>query len=53
MRTIKVTYDNGDSIITNINGTESEIRNYYIGNIFNIGTCEDCLVKAVSVKFLE
>ena len=53
MRTIKVTYDNGDSTITNINCTESEIREYYIGNIFNIGTYEDCLVKAVSVEFLE
>lgn len=53
MRTIKVTFDNGDSIITNINSTESEIKEYYIGNIFNIGTYEDCLVKAVSVKFLE
>ena len=53
MRTIKVTYDNRDSTITNINGTKSEIKEYYIGNIFNIGTYEDCLVKAVSVEFLE
>lgn len=53
MRTIKVTYDNGDSTITNINGTESEIKDYYIGSTFNIGTYEDCLVKAASVEFLE
>ena len=53
MKTVKVTYDNGDSIITNINGTESEIRDYYIGNIFNIGTYEDYLAKAISVEFLE
>lgn len=53
MKTVKVTFDNGDSIITNINGTESEIKEYYIGSVFNIGTYEDCLVKAVSVKFLE
>ena len=53
MKTVKVTFDNGDSIITNINGTESEIRDYYIGNIFNIGTYEDCLVKAISVEFLK
>ena len=53
MRTIKVTYDNGDSTITNINGAESEIKEYYIGNIFNIGTYEDCLVKAVNVEFLK
>ena len=53
MKTVKVTFDNGDSIITNINGIESEIKEYYIGNIFNIGTYEDCFVKAVSVEFLE
>lgn len=53
MKTAKVTYDNGDSIITNINGTEFEIKEYYIDNIFNIGTYEDCLVKAISVEFLE
>lgn len=53
MKTVKVTFDNGDSTITNINGTESEIKEYYIGNIFNIGIYEDCLVKAVNVEFLE
>lgn len=53
MRIIKVTYDNGDSTITNINGTETEIKDYYIGNVFNIGTYEDCLVKAISVEFLK
>lgn len=53
MKTVKVTFDNGDSTITNINGTESEIKEYYIGNIFNIGTYEDYLVKAVSVEFLK
>lgn len=53
MRTIKVTFDNGDSIITNINGTESEIKDYYIGSAFNIGNYEDCFVKAISVEFLK
>lgn len=52
MKTVKVTYDNGDSVITKINGTESDIRAYYIGKVFNIGTCGDLLVKAVSVEFL-
>lgn len=53
MRTIKITYDNGDSIIANINGTESEIKDYYIGKVFHIRTCKDCFVKAVSVEFLK
>ena len=52
MRTVKVIYDNGDSVITKINGTESEIKAYYIGKVFNIGTTKDLLVKAVSVEFL-
>lgn len=52
MRTVKVIFSNGDSVITNINGTEAEIRAYYIGKVFNIGTCNDLLVKAVSVEFL-
>lgn len=53
MKTVKVTFDNGDNIITNINGTKSEIKEYYIGSIFNIGTYKDCLAKAISVEFLE
>ncbi len=52
MRTVKVIYDNGDSEITRINGTEAEIKAYYIGNTFNIGVHSDCLVKAVSVEFI-
>lgn len=52
MKTVKVMFSNGDSVITKINGTESDIRAYYIGKVFNIGTCGDLLVKAVSVEFL-
>lgn len=52
MRTVKVIYSNGDSVITQINGTEAEIRAYYIGKVFNIGVYTDLLVKAVSVEFL-
>lgn len=52
MKTVKVIYENGDSMITKINGTEEDIKAYYIGKVFNIGTVEDLLVKAVSVEFL-
>lgn len=52
MKTVKVTYSNGDSVITKINGTENDIRAYYIGKVFNIGVYTDLLVKAVSVEFL-
>ena len=34
MKTVKITYSDGDQTITRINGTEAEIRKYYrIGNI--------------------
>lgn len=53
MKTIKVKFDNGDELITRINGTESDIKKYYIGNTFNMGRMTDCMAKAVSVEFLE
>jgi hypothetical protein len=54
MRSIRVTYDNGNTITTNINGTEEEIKAYYIGKTFNLGDGEndDCHV-AKGVEFLH
>jgi len=37
MKTIKVTFANGNSLITSINGTDTEINAYYFGNLFNLG----------------
>jgi hypothetical protein len=37
MRTIKATFANGDYLETSINGTESDIRAYYLGKRFNLG----------------
>lgn len=54
MRTITVTFDNGDSITTDINGTDQEINDYYIGQTFNLGQgCDDLLTTALTVEFLE
>ncbi len=54
MKTIKVYFDNGDSITTSINGTNQEIEQYYLGNSFNLGrNGDDLMVKAVSVIFLD
>jgi len=52
MKTVKVTFSNGDHLTTGINGTEDEIRAYYIGQTFNLGAESDLMVKAVSVEFL-
>lgn len=59
MRFIKVTFDDGRSLKTSINGTDQEIRNYYMGpgQWFNLGKLddptEDSMHRAVAVEFLD
>jgi len=57
MRAIRVTFEDGNTIETNINGTDEAIRRYYIGQEFQFGDTEehpkDKLVKAVDVEFLD
>ena len=52
MRTVKVTFGNGDSLTTCINGTEEQIRAYYVGKWFNLGTDADDMQQAISVEFI-
>lgn len=55
-RSIKVTFENGDSITTEINGSEEEINNYYLNKTFNLGpmgSSEDKMTKAINVEFLN
>lgn len=52
MQVVKVFFEDGDSFITRINGTEEEIKNYYLGNIFNLGCVNDKMLKCVNVEFL-
>lgn len=52
--TVKVTFEDGDSLKSTINGSEAEIRAYYaIGRIFNLGTVEDRCVAVTAVEFLR
>lgn len=57
MRTIKVTFSNGDTITTSINGTDEQIRRYYIGQPFNFGDRfegdPDNVQTAIAVEFLS
>jgi len=47
----KVTFENGLNYITSINGTEKEIKDYYLGNVFNVGSGEyDDMQKCVSCE---
>lgn len=53
MKTVKVIFTNGDEIITDINGSDEEIRAYYrIGNTFNLGDYKDDMQQVVSVEIL-
>jgi hypothetical protein len=53
-RHIKVTFEDGNTIETPINGTKKEIRDYYVDKYFNMGVGdEDKMVKALSVEFLS
>jgi hypothetical protein len=50
MITIKCTYANGDTITTDINGTIEDARNYFLGQMVNIGNVEDNVQECVDVK---
>ena len=53
MQAVRVIMENGDYFCTAINGTKDEVRNYYIGKIFNVGFVHDNLQKCVAVEFLK
>lgn len=54
MQTVNVIFENGDSLVTSINGTAAEIRRYYVGNLFNLGTGgRDLMTRAVLVVFMD
>lgn len=53
MRNVKVIFQDGNSLVTKVNGTEQEIKEYYIGNYFNMGTVYGDMQKAISVEFLD
>lgn len=49
----RVTFDNGDVIETAINGTDEEIKSYYMGKTFNLGSEEDDMHKVVKVEVIR
>ena len=52
--TIRVTFENFETLVTEINGTPDSICDYYIGNHFNIGQGgNDNMQRAVSVEFSD
>ena len=49
----RVTFDNGEVMETAINGTDEEIKSYYIGKTFNLGTEKDDMHKVVNVEVIR
>lgn len=49
---VKITFENGDTLTTMINGCKDEIEEYYYNNVFNVGTVSDDIQKVVNVEFL-
>lgn len=53
IKTVKVTFEDGNTIISNINGTIEEVKDYYLGKVFNIGSVTDNLQTATNVEIIE
>jgi hypothetical protein len=51
---VKVTFADGNTLTTDINGTPDEVRAYYVGQWFNLGDGNggDRMAKAVGVEFI-
>lgn len=52
-RVVKVTFSDGNTVNTDINGTKKEIEDHYIGKEFNFGVDGDVLATGVSVEFIR
>ena len=50
MNSYKITFSDGDSLVTDMNATPEEARAYYLGKTFNLGAERDRLVRCVSVE---
>ena len=57
MRSIKVTFNDGNTVVTSVNGTDAEIRAYYIGQSFNLTLDENLSLAdmpiGIAVEFLD
>ncbi len=49
MNTFRITFDNGDMLVTRLNGTIEDARQYYLGHIFNLGAAGDDMHLCTSV----
>lgn len=50
MITVKCYYENGNTVTTGINATFEQAEQYFVGNVFNIGTVEDNLQRCIKIE---
>jgi len=53
MRVVKVYFENGDHLTTEINGTNKQIEEYYLGKFFNLGRVKDNMQKCIKIEFIK
>lgn len=53
MLSLKISYANGDTTYTRINATPDEAREYYVGQVFNLGTVADDMQRCTGIEILE
>lgn len=46
-------YEDGYSTITNFNGTLAEAKDYFEGNLFNVGLFDDDMQKCTEVELMS
>lgn len=49
---VEVSFENGDSVITKINGSKDDVEKYYLNKRFNFGIDGNDLQRAVKVEFI-
>jgi len=52
MITVKATFKNSYTITTRINATFEEAKEYYLNNVFNIGSVEDNMQICIGLKLI-
>lgn len=53
MIAIKCTYENGQTITTNINGTLEDGKKYFLNKLINIGHIEDNMQRCINVEEIK
>lgn len=57
MKTVEIFYENGRSFVTQMNGTEKEIKDYYKNSFYNFGDTDrhpaDDISKVTEIKIMD